>query len=247
MKKKLLVTLVFFALVIMMLAFSANAEECTEHIPVWTVNVGANGFLGEITTQGTCNACNKTETEKLQPIFISLGYSSSKDGVVQSYAVNRDALAKYEKVTKTKVSFGAVITTRNAIGNQNPLNSKGEPINDKVKTVDFTDTKYDIIDVAVRGIPAELKDSAEIIFAMYLKTNGKITYLDNCVEKVDCGSRSYDTVEEGPKAEVPALNKTMFIDGKLYEQLDLDFTMGWFWNNSSFQTSTDQKFRERYW
>ena len=70
MKKKLLVTLVFFALVIMMLAFSANAEECTEHIPVWTVNVGANGFLGEITTQGTCNNCQKTETGTIPPVFI---------------------------------------------------------------------------------------------------------------------------------------------------------------------------------
>ena len=246
MKKKLIVTFVFLALAIMMLAFSVNAE-CQEHNPVWTVNVGSNGFLGEITAQGTCSVCQETETEKLPPIFISLGYSSSSDGVVQSYAVNREALNKYEELTKTEVSFGAVVTTRAAIGEGNPLNSKGEPINEKVKTVDFTDTKYDIFDVAVRGIPNELKDSVEIIFAMYLKTNGRITYLDNCVEKVDCGSRSHEAVEEGPKAEEPTLNNSMFIDGKLYEQLDLDFTMGYFWNNSSFQTSTDQKFREKYW
>lgn len=249
MKKKILLFVAIIAVIICAFAMSVNADEveCTEHIPVWTVNVGANGFLGDITAKSVCNNCKTTVNETLPPIFISLGYSSSKDGVVQSYAVNREALAKYEELTKTEVSFGAVITTRNAIGDQNPLNSKGEPINEKVKTVDFTDTKYDIIDVAVRGIPNDLKDSAEIIFAMYLKANSKITYIDNCVEKVDCGARSYEEVEEGPKAEDPSLNNSMFIDGKLYEQLDLDFTMGYFWNNSNFQTSTDQKFRERYW
>lgn len=249
MKKKILLFVAIIAVIICAFAMSVNADEveCTEHIPVWTVNVGANGFLGDITAKSVCNNCKTTENETLPPIFISLGYSSSKDGVVQSYAVNREALAKYEELTKTEVSFGAVITTRNAIGDQNPLNAKGEPVNEKVKTVDFTDTKYDIIDVAVRGIPNELKDSAEIIFAMYLKTNGKTTYIDNCVEKVDCGSRSYETVEEGPKAEAPTINESMFIDGKYYEQLDLDLTLGYFWNNSSFQTSTDQKFREKFW
>ncbi len=246
MKKKLLIATVLCMLVMCLFAVSVNAE-CTEHTYKWTVELGNNGFLGEINAKGECSACGDTVSEKLPSVFVAIGYSYSDDGVTQSYAVNREALAKYEAMTGEKVTFGAVIATRNVIGDANPLNSKGEPVNEKVQVADFTDTKFDIIDVAVRGIPKELMGSADIIFAMYVNAGGRITYLDNCVEKTLCGARTYDEVEAGPKAEAPALDNITFIDGKRYKQLDLDFTLGYFWNNSSFQTSNDVAFREKYW
>ena len=53
MKKRILLFVAIIAVIICAFAMSVNADEveCTEHIPVWTVNVGANGFLGDITSQ----------------------------------------------------------------------------------------------------------------------------------------------------------------------------------------------------
>ena len=245
MKKKHLLIAVLCVFAVLMLALSVSAE-CTEHTYKWTVDVSNRGFLGEVKATGTCD-CGATTSETLDSPFVYIGFSNSDDGVVQSYAVNKQSLKRYEELTGQTVKFGAVITTRNAIGNNNPLNAKGEALNEKVKVVDFTDTKYNIIDVAIRGVPEELKNSAEMIFAMYVQVNNKIVYLDNSIQKEECSSRSYETVDNGVEFEAPSATEEKYIDKVRYEKVNLNFELGYFWNNSSFQSSTDKAFRERYW
>lgn len=246
MRKKLLLITALCILVMCFFAISVNAE-CTEHTYKWTVQTTNQGFLGAMQAKGECS-CGATVNEKIPAPFIALGYSSSNDGVVQSYAVNREALKSYEQKTGENVKFGAVLATRNAIGDANPLNSKGEGVNEKVKVFDFTETKYDIIDVAVRGIPESYKNNAEMIFSLYVNAGGSISYLDNCVQKNDCGKRTYETVVEGPKAEAPSVDEETFIDKVKYKELDLSFAKAKFWNNSSLQDSANNPtFNNRYW
>lgn len=236
MKKLLLMILICLTLVCAF-AVSVSAATCTEHSYFWAVKPGAEGFLGEMSAIAECTECGTTTTDTIPAIFVALGYSSSDSGVSQSYAINRAALAKYEEISREKLDFGVVVATRNAIGNLNPFNADGTPVSEKVQYVSVTDTKYDIFDVVIKGIPEEHKRSAELIFAMYVKAGDRITYIDNCVEKVNCGSRSYYNILLGPDKEDPIGEDTYIANGVRYERMSketMNLKKHSYWNGKDF-------------
>lgn len=248
MKKLLLMILICLTLVCAF-AVSVSAATCTEHSYFWAVKPGAEGFLGEMSAIAECTECGTTTTDTIPAIFVALGYSSSDSGVSQSYAINRAALAKYEEISREKLDFGVVVATRNAIGNLNPFNADGTPVSEKVQYVSVTDTKYDIFDVVIKGIPEEHKRSAELIFAMYVKAGDRITYIDNCVEKVNCGSRSYYNILLGPDKEDPIGEDTYIANGVRYERMSketMNLKKHSYWNGASFTEDDDGGTGETY-
>ena len=248
MKKLLLMILICLTLVCAF-AVSVSAATCTEHSYFWAVKPGAEGFLGEMSAIAECTECGETTTDTIPAIFVALGYSSSDSGVSQSYAINRAALEKYEEISREKLDFGVVVATRNAIGNLNPFNADGTPVSEKVQYVSVADTKYDIFDVVIKGIPEEHKRSAELIFAMYVKAGDRITYIDNCVEKVNCGSRSYYNILLGPDKEDPIGEDTYIANGVRYERMSketMNLKKHSYWNGTSFTENDDGGTGETY-
>lgn len=251
MKKRILITFILCILTILTLALSVSAAECEAHTNEWKVTLGENGFLGEIKAVGTCKTCQAKTEDKIPALFITRGYSyTEKGGIAQGYGVNREAIAKYERLTGEKVSFGGVLALRDVIGNLNPLDNKGEPINASVKKNDFTDTKYSIINIMVQGIPQELFESAKIVCALYVNAGGRTTYIDNHAEKINCGEKSFKEVVDKPVADSGVLPNHLIINGKRYHQYsasELELTQGKFWNSSSLQNGSSQAFDNKFW
>ncbi|MBQ4107969.1 MAG: DUF4886 domain-containing protein [Clostridia bacterium] len=244
MKKKLIFSIVLCMLAIFAFSFAVSAEDavCEHQYDGWTVALGENGFLGEITATAKCSDCGEAATEIIPKIFITKGYSNSSDGIMQDYGVNREALAKYEQLSGETVKFGAVVALKDSIGNVNPLDSKGEPISSKVKSLDYTDTEYSVISVSIKGIPENVKESSGLICALYVNAGGRTTYLDNCAEKVSCGAKTFTEIEAVPEKDTAKLDKVEVIDGTRYHQMTIE-EMGLvarkYWNNTSSYNSDD--------
>ena len=249
MKKKLLfvIALCLACIFAFVLSASAKCEECDYDYKVTSTR---EGFLGKLSVSGTCSVCQETVSEQIPALFEILGYSYNGNGIVQGYIINREGIARYEEVTGEKLKYGAVIATKNAIGDKNPLDNNGNPITEKVKAVDITSLGYDIFDVAIRGIPEAYKESAQMVCSLYVISGSSVTYLDNQVQKENCNAYSYDEVVETPKAEAPALDNTMFINGVKYRELsadELNLKQGYYWNQDDYETNSKVSFNNRFW
>ncbi len=252
MRKKLIISLVLCMLLVFVFAFMVNAEESTcEHTyDKWTVTLGSEGFLGDITAETKCTTCKETIVEVIPKLFITRGYSSSDDGIAQGYGVNRESLARYEQLSGEKVKFGAVVALKNVIGNVSPLDENGNPINSQVKSRDYTDTDFSVINVAIKSIPDNVKDSIKMMCAFYINVGGRNTYLDNGAEKSVCDAKTYDEIAAVPEKDTTKLDEYKILDGKRYHQLTLDelnLVQGKYWNGSSLQSSSDAKFNNKFW
>lgn len=249
MKKRILIAMLFCIVMALALSFSVSAE-CQSHTNEWTLTLGQEGFLGEIGAEGKCSECSAVTKETIPALFITRGYSYSSDGIAQGYGINREAIARYEELSGERVKFGGVLAIRDVIGNQNPLDKNAEPISSKVQKMDLTDTEYSIINIMVKGIPESEADSIGIICALYINAGGQTTYVDNRVEKVNCGEKTFNEVKAGPTADTSAMPEYAVIDGQRYHQMTIDelqLTQGKFWNNSSIQASNNATFDNKFW
>ncbi|MBO5262439.1 MAG: DUF4886 domain-containing protein [Clostridia bacterium] len=225
MKRKLILIASMVLLLICAFSLVANAQCSAEHDSEWTITFGDEGYLGEISASYHCSTCSLVTSEKISPLFETLGYSYGPAGITQHYAVNREAVARYEELTGEKVRFGAVAATRSNIGTGNPLDENGNPINEKVKVADFTDTKYDIFDVIVNNIPDEYKGSVEIICCAYIIAGKEITYIENGAEKVNASANTFTRVSEkvdNKEVEEADIFTYKFIDGTKYKRLPIE-------------------------
>ncbi len=252
MKRKLLLTFVLCVLALFVFAFAVSAEEteCEHTFDKWTVSLGSDGFLGKIDAQAKCTACKQIVKEEIPEIFITLGYSHSSNGVLQGYGVNREALARYEALSGEKVKFGGVVALRDTIGDQNPLDAQGQPINQYVKSYDYTETDISVINVAIKGIPDSAKASTKLLCALYVNAGGRNTYIDNCAEKTVCGAKTFDEIEAVPEVDKTELGEYEVIEGSRYHQLTIEeigFVQGKFWNGNSMQTGANAAFDNKFW
>lgn len=195
MKKRLILmaSLVFAFACLFALTVGAKCAECEER---WTVETGSEGYLGEMTATNSCPVCGYvTSTEKIAPLFLTKGYSYSDEGsIAQHYAVDREAIARYEEITGDTVLFGGVAATRNHIAS-GPIDKNGKPVSDKVSSADFTNTEYDLFDVIVREIPESYKAQTEIVCCAYVVIDGKVTYIDNGVQTSKDKAYTFEAVK----------------------------------------------------
>lgn len=199
MKKKLLLFATFTFLFCCMLALCTNAAcvgGCTDS---WTVTESQDGYLGTTVATNKCSVCNTVIAEEaIDPLFATLGYSynEAEAGFTQHFAIDRDAVARYEELTGKEVKFGGVVALRSAIGDVDPIDNKGNPISSAVKSFDFKGTNYDIFDVMLNGIPKEYLLNTEIICTAYVIVDGEISYIENGeMEQESVGNTYYDVVK----------------------------------------------------
>ena len=250
MKKRLLITLVLCIVMTALLAISVGAE-CQTHDNKWTTELGADGYLGPISATAKCKTCGAVTKETIPALFITRGYSYSESGgIAQGYGVDRDAIARYEEITGEKVQFGGVLAVRSKIGDYNPLDINLNPLDSSVKKQDFTDSEYSVINIMVQGIPVSNFNDTRIICALYVSAGGRITYIDNRSEKINCGDKTFNEVVAKPEADISALPKHSIIDGKRYHEYstsELVLTQGKFWNSTSLQVGANQAFDNKFW
>lgn len=214
MKKKLILMLCLAFALCCLFVLSANAQ-CAECTDCWTVEMGADGYLGEMGATNTCTVCGRVIAEEtISPIFETLGYSYNAvtlDGITQHYAVNRDALARYEELTGKRVTFGVVAASKDSLVNGHPIDANGAPVKDGVVAVDFEKTDYVVFDIKVTGIPEKYLNSAEMICSAYVIADGEISYIDNGEMKATPTANTFNAVKDLVDNPPPAWAK----DGSL--------------------------------
>ncbi len=202
MRRKLIfvASLVFAFCCIFALSANAQCEECAD---CWLVDMGSEGYLGELNAVNICTVCGtKLAEEAIAPLFETLGYSYSEDGgVTQHVAVNKASIARYEELSGEKVKFGAVAATTNHV-NGNPLDENGNPVSEKVIVSDFTSKPYDIFEIVVKEIPNDSYDIG-VYCCMFIIVDGNVTYIDNGVVKTEVDAHSYNEVVAGLEPELP--------------------------------------------
>ena len=144
--------------------------------------MGEDGYLGEITAVNRCSVCNTLlGQETIAPMFATLGYSynETNGGIIQHYAVNKDAVARYEALTGNSVKYGAVIAAKEVVGNGDPIDVNGAPVDPLVKTTCLSDTEFAVFDVMLNGIPEDARATVELICCVYVIVGDEISYIDN--------------------------------------------------------------------
>lgn len=241
MRKRIAIVISMVAVLACLFALAVNAECTADHEGKWSLTFSDEGYLGEISATYTCTTCSGTKAEKIPALFETLGYSYGESGITQHYAVNRAAVARYEEITGEAVKFGAVVATKNNVDG-NPLDETGAPVNEKVKAVDFTDTKYDIFDVMVNNIPEEYRGEVGIICCAYIVAGNSVTYIENGVEKNNARSLTHSEVAvkvDTAEVEKPEIDEYQFIDGVKYRRLTLEelgYTKHAYWFTTDSKT-----------
>ena len=134
-----------------------------------------------------CERCGDVKQgQTTEALFVCLGYSAPEDGdggISIRYTVNSDAISKYKEVTGKGLSYGLFATTKQAAGNEDIFDSKGEAINGAI-ALDVTESDFAFISLKMVGFDTE--DSKKIDFAIGAYV---VTTLD--------GNKSYSYLQDG--------------------------------------------------
>ena len=134
--------------------------------------------------------CTYKTTTETPALFTCLGYSAPEngdDGISIKYTVNSVAIEEYKKVTSVELSYGLFATTKQAAGNSDIFDEKGNTINGAI-TLDVTESGFAFIALKMVGFDTENSKKTEFAIGMYA-----ITALD--------GEKTYSYLQEGTPLE----------------------------------------------
>ncbi|MBQ7761556.1 MAG: leucine-rich repeat protein [Clostridia bacterium] len=122
--------------------------------------------------------------ETIPALFTNLGYSEkeySNGGIQISFAVNNQAVARYNEVMNTTIAYGifavAQGNAQDEEGNDKAIiNADGTSVTG-VASVDFSKHTYDIFAIRVIGFETEAHMNAQLALGAYVIDGGKVTYL----------------------------------------------------------------------
>ena len=165
----------------------------SEHNNKVTFNQGANLLLDEITKVTGCDKCLSGETEKLSPVFVSVGYSVNLNGsLMQGFAVNRMALAQLKDEAGYEINFGLVAGNKDKLTGTALINSDGtanQELGAKIVTVDYTRKNFDVFEMKLSGFTSEYENTNVYCCAYYI-INGEVYYISNKVVSKDVSDMS---------------------------------------------------------
>ncbi len=128
-----------------------------------------NGMLA------VCMRCGVTMADdniKADPLFTFLGYSTPEDGsygIVASFIVNTKAIAQYEEMTGKTLTYGIVAGAKSNLGDQNPLDAKGNSVTLEKGSVVKAEVsrEYASYDFVLTGMKENQLDT-ELVIASYV-------------------------------------------------------------------------------
>lgn len=205
-KKFILVLCIAFTLCLFTLGVSAQCAEgqCNTE---WSVE--GESYLAPSVATRACTVCaQEYESVELEALFSTKGFSYQEEtgSIIQHFAVNKEAVCRFEELTGKGVIYGGVIAAKAKLGSACPVDAEGKAINEWVKAFDFTTTDTDMYDVRINNIPNEARLGEGLICGAYIIIDGEISFIDNgrveknAVANTYCGvvkaSSSWDDVKE---------------------------------------------------
>ena len=120
------------------------------------------------------------ETVYLEDIFTFKGYSfSANGGFAVGFAIDYDALAKYEAKTGKTLEIGVVFAGYDNLGGKQPLDQNGEAIEldlGMVKKAEITSLGYKYYDFMLTGFNDSIKDT-KLVIAGYIFDGEAVKYV----------------------------------------------------------------------
>ena len=195
MKRKLLLLASLVFVFCCVFAISVNAAQCQGGCTDgWTVS---EGYLDSISATNTCPVCGTVIAEEtINPLFVTAGYSYSEynGGIVQHFAVDRDAIGFYTEITGKNIKFGAIIASQDALAGGNPIDVNGVATTNGVYTSNLTNTDIVVFDVMVNDIPEDARETDKIVCGAFVIIGDEISFIDNGEKKESPVAYSYNEV-----------------------------------------------------
>lgn len=124
---------------------------------------------GEYYVGCTNEGCTFGSVEKLEALITCNGFSvdeTNGNGIVVSYRINEEAIARYCEITGKTVKYGLYAATKNALGNSDILDANGVPAKGAIKAE--VNTGFIALQIKMVGI-----DDKDALFTMgaYLEFN----------------------------------------------------------------------------
>ena len=176
------------------------------HISEWSYNYEGDKYVSALKAVFGCSRCGSfTEEISVDALFVTLGYSVptfiDETCITVGYAINKDAIASYESLMGSSISFGCVVAVKDLLGqNNSPLDVNGDPVTlaqGQVIKADVTDACFD--QMSLKVILPEAHTSTDLLMSAYVieanEDSVEVSYIqdnsslvsDNCFEYV-----SYD-------------------------------------------------------
>lgn len=120
-----------------------------------------SAFLDDYVTSCECKNCGQSnEISRLSPLFIDNGFSYSADAMLHGLVINKSLLNEYQTIFG-EIKFGVVASAVQAEGAI--LDNQGNGINKYVAVVDFTNREFEAIEIKLKGITDEYKETGFFI------------------------------------------------------------------------------------
>ncbi|MBO5091805.1 MAG: hypothetical protein J6C61_04925 [Clostridia bacterium] len=139
-----------------------------------------NGYGQTGTYIYDCANCTEGVEKDAPKLFTCLGYSAPEngdDGISIKYTVNGTAIAEYERVTGTTLSYGMFATTKQAVGNGDIFDADGNTVSGAI-TLDVTNSGFIFLSLKMVGFDTENSKEVEFAIGAYAVTtqDGKKSY-----------------------------------------------------------------------
>ena len=167
------------------------------------LGIAYENYMVQGSKQYKCERCDDVNNdEKADALFTWKGYSYSQFAdmnnavsIVQSYYINKEAIAEYEAEKKIAIKFGFIAT-----GNKTENGLKPTIGEDKVVSMDLTNLIHDYFDIKISGISDAYIDT-KFIFCAYMIIDDTMYYLDAEETKTEVIGVSYNDVVEIKNAD----------------------------------------------
>ena len=164
--------------------------------------VSYTSFLEKGNGLFVCDVCSKEYEEEVNPLFAFLGYSvmeGENASVAIGYEIDTEALKVYEDVTKKTVNYGVYAVSKDKIGDKDIFGADGN-VSEGVINVDLTEYNFRIIELKIRGISEEYKNSKLTMGAYVMENDG---------EKTSYSYLQYGKINENEKYSFTSYNEIL--------------------------------------
>lgn len=148
-------------------------------------------FLDDYVTICECTRCGQSnELDRISPLFIDNGFSYSNDAMLHGLIINKSLLDEYQAIFGD-IKFGVVASAVQAEGAI--IDNEGNGINKYVAVVDFTDKNFEVIEIKLKGITDDYKDTGFYLGA-FAVAKEQVYYMSNNSTTTQAVAYSYNQI-----------------------------------------------------
>ena len=138
-------------------------------------------YTEESSVKGVCTRCGIEEIkETVAPLFTCLGFSAPDDsvgGISIGFRVDHDAVSAYERITKSKVSYGLFVGVYEKLGNEDVINLETGEIAENAVVADLSEGGFVLLKLKIAGFTTDEQKASMFAVGTYVINGDNISYV----------------------------------------------------------------------